>query len=350
MGEPERDPDGPDAAPASARDPPDPPNSPAPERSASPETQNPHNGPGSQPASPEGAESDRECETPSPPDSHGRRSARGPVPEPHGDPPGSGNTDKEEGEPESPDDVAAAPARRAKRRPPTPDTEHEPAHQGNREEKWTKKKKVWSELPRAIHRPPDDTATPGEDGEMEPPPGEVSGSPPNTLVEPPRQHTAPHTTHHPMQMVEDPISCRTRPDEPDAPTDPGRPAHTEVNTPPQQWSHPSNPRTETKPSLQPRSLAQAMGIVKTDTPTSSTYAHGLPTIADVSPSREYPSSDEQDHPSPGNSSPSSTFQTSLSTQCYTPGSCVYLKSEAHPSTSHLLQVMPSALLWNNYDY
>lgn len=203
--------------------------------------------------------------------------------------------------------------------------------------KWIKKK-VWSKFLRVIYCLMDDIPALGEDGEMESSPGEVLGSFFNTLLESLCRHIVLFTTSYPMQMVEELISCWNRSDEPDAQMDFEWLPYIEVNMLLQQWSYLSNYKTETKPSLQPKSLAQAMGMEKIDTPTSSTYALGLPTIADASPSREFRSSDELDHQSLGSTSQWSTSPISSSTQCYTPGSCVYLKSAAHPSTSHLLQI------------
>lgn len=165
--------------------------------------------------------------------------------------------------------------------------------------KWIKKKKVWSKFLRVIYCLMDDIPALGEDGEMESSPGEVSGSFFNTLLESLCRHIVLFTTSYPMQMVEELISCWNRSDEPDAQMDFGWLPYIEVNMLLQQWSYLSNYKTETKPSLQPKSLAQAMGMEKIDTPTSSTYALGLPTIADASPSRECRSSDELDHQSLG---------------------------------------------------
>lgn len=81
-----------------------------------------------------------------------------------------------------------------------------------------------------------------------------------------------------------------------------------------------------------------MDVVETDTLTLSMSAPGHQTTADASPYKKSQSSGEQDLQSPGNSLQSNTSSTSLSMQCYTPGSSAYLKLEAHPSTSHLLQI------------
>ncbi|KAK8778388.1 hypothetical protein V5799_020271 [Amblyomma americanum] len=65
---------------------------------------------------------------------------------------------------------------------------------------------------------------------------------------------------------------------------------------------------------------------------------GQVTAADVNLSKELESKDEVGHREPGECSPNNTSETSLNICCVVPGSCVYLRSPALPSTSHFLEV------------
>lgn len=75
-----------------------------------------------------------------------------------------------------------------------------------------------------------------------------------------------------------------------------------------------------------------------DTLTSCTFVHGLPTIADANHCKDSTSRDEVHEADHGERSHSSTSSTCSNICCVTPGSCVRLKSDAPPSTSHLVQV------------
>lgn len=86
----------------------------------------------------------------------------------------------------------------------------------------------------------------------------------------------------------------------------------------------------------PESSTQSMETDQTDMHTLCTSARG--TTVDVSHSKDSTSRDEVDPAEHGGASPSSTSSTCSNICCVTPGSCVYLKSAAPPSTSHLVQV------------
>lgn len=104
------------------------------------------------------------------------------------------------------------------------------------------------------------------------------------------------------------------------------------------WSYLAHYPSDLKQSKLRNCLTPSTDPDQIDMPMLSTSAPGPVTTAVADPFRTSMSRDEQDQVDRGDSIARSISSTSSSISCVTPASCVYLRSEGLPSTSHLVQV------------
>lgn len=209
-------------------------------------------------------------------------------------------------------------------------------HQAHRETEVPKRKKVWAELLRTVYflllrlYSCAGGMESSVDGQLE--------TCTVTAMESLATHTVLYTTLFKIQMVEELTSFRSSFQPQGNQTDSGWLPFIDIMVLLTTWSYLGPYPPEVKP-LKPHAYSTTtMDQELTDMPMSFTSALGHPTTVGVDLSRESTSNEGQDQVDHGELCQNNTSSTSSCICCVTPGSCVYLKSEVPPSTSHLVQV------------